>query len=45
MRLRISAERERGIDTDGQPVLPAEVVLKAKAVVASVLEHWFGPRR
>ncbi|MBE1499088.1 hypothetical protein H4696_006188 [Amycolatopsis lexingtonensis] len=45
VRLQISAERERGIDTDGQPALPAEVALKAKAVVASVLEHYFGPGR
>ncbi|WP_244169999.1 hypothetical protein [Amycolatopsis tolypomycina] len=45
VRLQISAERERGIDTDVQPVLPMDVTLKAKAVVASVLEHHFGPGR
>ncbi|MEV6872745.1 hypothetical protein [Amycolatopsis sp. NPDC051128] len=45
VRLQISAERERGIDVDGQPVFPAEAALKARAVVASVLEHYFGPGR
>ncbi len=39
------AERERGIDADVQPALPMDVTLKAKAVIASVLEHDFGPDR
>ncbi|MEU5257562.1 hypothetical protein [Amycolatopsis sp. NPDC021455] len=45
VRLRISAQRERGLDVSGLPALPAEAALKAEAVVASVLEHYFGPGR
>lgn len=45
VRLQISAERERGFDEDALPKLPGGAAVKAAAVVASVLERWFGPGR
>lgn len=45
VRLEISAEQERGTELDSLPALPPETELKAEAVVASVLERYFGPGR
>jgi hypothetical protein len=40
VRLQISAERERGIDSDVAPTLPADAAPKAKAVVVQVLARF-----
>jgi hypothetical protein len=45
VRLRIRAEQERGIEPASSPRLASENEVKAEAVVASVLERYFGPGR